>query len=78
MRLGADRSKIVVDIPMYGQSYRLASPNRAQLGAPASGPGAAGEYTQQPGMLAYYEICRRIENDNWKLGPGKSKIVHRR
>lgn len=71
VRRGADKSKIIVDIPMYGQSYRLALPGKASLGDPVAGPGTAGEYTQQPGMLAYYEICRRIENDHWKLGPGK-------
>jgi chitinase len=70
--LGADPSKIVADIPMYGQSYRLTSPDQSDLGDPAAGPGSAGEYTRQPGMLAYHEICQRIEKENWKAGPGKS------
>ena len=57
---------------MYGQSYRLTSSNLAGLGDPSAGPGAAGEYTRQPGLLAYYEICDRVENDNWITGPGPS------
>ncbi|KAJ8682783.1 hypothetical protein QAD02_018575 [Eretmocerus hayati] len=69
---GADRSKIVADIPMYGQSYRLTSSEKSGLGDPAAGPGAAGEFTKQPGMLAYYEICDRIEKHGWQLGPGPS------
>ncbi|XP_031787655.1 probable chitinase 10 [Nasonia vitripennis] len=70
--LGADRSKIIADIPIYGQSYRLTSADKNGLGDPVAGPGAAGEYTRQPGMLAYYEICDRIEKENWELGPGPS------
>ncbi|XP_014210222.1 probable chitinase 10 [Copidosoma floridanum] len=72
VKLGADRSKLIVDIPMYGQSYRLTTPSEHGLGAPSAGPGTAGEYTRQPGMLAYHEICDRLENDNWQLGPGPS------
>lgn len=69
--LGADRSKIIADIPIYGQSYRLTSADKYGLGDPVAGPGAAGEYTRQPGMLAYYEICDRLEKENWQLGPGQ-------
>lgn len=71
MKLGADRSKLIVDIPMYGQTYRLTNPNEYGLGAPSAGPGTAGEFTRQPGMLSYYEICDRIERENWQIGPGK-------
>lgn len=27
-----------------------------------------GEYTKQPGMLAYYEICKRIKENGWRKG----------
>jgi hypothetical protein len=56
--MGANREKLLVGIPFYGQSYTLASTN-TMVGAPTSGPGNPGEYTQQPGMLAYYEVCDR-------------------
>lgn len=37
-------------------------------GSAASGPGKPGEYTKQPGMLAYYEICKRIKDNGWRKG----------
>ena len=55
--LGADRSKLIMGIPMYGQTFTLKERGNTQVGTDASGPGEPGEYTQQPGMLAYYEIC---------------------
>lgn len=57
--MGADPSKIVVGLPFYGQTYTLSSNSEHGLGDPAKGSGYPGEYTQQPGMLAYYEICNR-------------------
>lgn len=44
-------------IPFYGQSYTLNDAMDNSYGALAEGPGVPGEYTKQPGMLAYYEIC---------------------
>ncbi|XP_029168632.1 probable chitinase 10 [Nylanderia fulva] len=70
--LGAEKSKLLVGIPMYGQSYRLSSASQAHLGDPTTGPGKPGEFTKQPGMLAYYEICDRIKRNGWKQNPGPS------
>lgn len=58
--MGADRDKLLMGVPFYGQSYTLAGTD-TDTGAPASGPGNPGEFTQQPGMLAYYEVCDRSE-----------------
>jgi hypothetical protein len=57
VRLGAPRHKLLVGIPFYGQSFTLRSRTNSEPGAPSIGPGAPGKYTNQPGMLAYYEIC---------------------
>ncbi len=56
---GADKSKLIVGTPMYGQSFHLSNAGDSSYGSEANGPGLPGEYTQQPGMLAYYEICSR-------------------
>ncbi|XP_054011753.1 probable chitinase 10 [Hylaeus anthracinus] len=72
IELGAERSKLQVGIPLYGQAYRLSSDDLTGLGDPATGPGSSGEFTKQPGMLAYYEICDRVKNKAWKNGPGPS------
>lgn len=71
MRLGADRSKLLIGIPLYGQAYRLSDSRKTGLGDPATGPGLPGEFTKQPGMLAYYEICERIKRQDWNVGSGK-------
>nr|CAD7569858.1 unnamed protein product [Timema californicum] len=64
---GAPRKKLLVGIPFYGQSFTLESPQSYNQGAEARGPGAPGELTRQPGMLAYYEICDRLKNQRWSL-----------
>lgn len=55
-RLGADPSKIILGIPLYGQSFTLADVSENGLNAPAKGTGSAGEFTRQAGFLAYYEV----------------------
>lgn len=69
-REGADMKKIIVGVPFYGQSFTLTE-NIMRLvgeGTATRGPGKPGEYTKQPGMLAYYEICDRIKNKGWRKG----------
>lgn len=56
---GAPREKLLVGVPFYGQSFTIPGSSSKSFGITASGPGEAGEFTKQPGMLAYYEICYR-------------------
>ncbi|XP_043819844.1 chitinase-3-like protein 1 [Dromiciops gliroides] len=53
---GAPASKLVMGIPTFGNSFTLASAD-SEVGAAVLGPGTAGLYTQEPGILAYYEVC---------------------
>lgn len=57
-------------IDFIGQSFTLdkAANRLIGEGEPARGPGKAGEYTKQPGMLAYYEICDYVKNRGWRKG----------
>ncbi|XP_062997927.1 chitinase-3-like protein 1 [Elgaria multicarinata webbii] len=55
-RKGAPAEKIIMGIPTYGQTFTLSS-ILTGLGASASGPGTAAEFTKLPGIMAYYEIC---------------------
>ncbi|XP_418051.3 acidic mammalian chitinase [Gallus gallus] len=59
---GAPAEKLVVGFPAYGNTFRLQNPSNHGLGAPTSGPGPAGPYTQEAGTLAYYEICTLLNS----------------
>nr|XP_022917656.1 probable chitinase 10 isoform X3 [Onthophagus taurus] len=65
VQLGAPREKLLLGIPFYGQSFTLSQQHRNQLHSPSIGPGEPGDCTNQPGMLAFYEICSKIRNDRW-------------
>ena len=57
-------------MPLYGQSFTLASSGNNGLNAPSSGAGQAGQFTRQAGFLAYYEICHSIKTEGWTVaGP---------
>lgn len=53
---GADRKKLVLGMPMYGQSFTLASSQDNGLLQKSYGGGEAGQYTRARGFLAYYEV----------------------
>ena len=55
---GAPKSKLIVGIPFYGQSFSTKG-GATSYGAEPSGPGEAGRWTKQRGMLAFYEICTK-------------------
>ncbi|KAH8400624.1 hypothetical protein KR222_009154, partial [Zaprionus bogoriensis] len=64
---GAPSRKIVMGMPLYGQSFTLENAKNNGLNAKAPGPGQAGEFTKAAGFLAYYEICERVKNQGWQV-----------
>lgn len=64
---GADPKKIILGMPMYGQSFSLAENTRHDLNSPTYGGGEAGEATRARGFLAYYEICENIQKKGWRV-----------
>lgn len=58
MEKGAPARKLVMGMPLYGQSFTLADTKNHGLNARAPGPGQAGESTRAAGFLAYYEVSR--------------------
>lgn len=63
---GADRKKLIMGMPMYGQSFALADNKERGLNSQAYGPGEAGEFTRAGGFLAYYEVS------SWKYSAAGS------
>lgn len=53
---GASATNLVLGIPLYGRTFTLSSLSNTKLGAPISGPGTAGDYTQEEGSLSYLEV----------------------
>lgn len=64
---GAARHKLVMGMPMYGQSFTLRNVQNTGLNSPSGGGGEAGRYTRARGFLAYYEICYKIKSDRWTV-----------
>ena len=63
--LGAAREKLVMGLPLYGQSFTLADTDQTGLDSPSLGRGEPGQFTRAGGFLAYYEICQKIQEDGW-------------
>jgi chitinase len=66
-QLGMPANKIVLGFPAYGKSFTLSDPNQNGLNAPSAGPGQAGDFTREAGMLAYYEIMAKVNDGQMKL-----------
>merc|ERR1719244_605877 len=64
---GADKDKLVMGMPMYGQSFTLADTAENTLNSAALGRGDAGEFTRAGGFLAYYEICEKVQSQGWNV-----------
>lgn len=62
---GAPREKLLLGTPFYGRSFTLAGAG-SRPGARSSGPGAGGKFTEEPGFLAYSEICQLLAEGGWE------------
>ncbi|XP_001604515.2 probable chitinase 10 [Nasonia vitripennis] len=67
VKQGAPKEKLMIGMPTYGRSFTLVDKAKFDIGAPASGGGAAGNFTNEPGFLSYYEVCTFLNEDNTTL-----------
>lgn len=58
IRHGMAADKLVLGVPLFGRSYTLAASTLPAPGAPISGWGDEGQYTQSKGLLAYFEVSK--------------------
>ncbi|XP_071036118.1 probable chitinase 10 isoform X2 [Parasteatoda tepidariorum] len=54
---GASKEKLLIGIPTYGRSFTLKNTSLTDIGAPAIDGGKSGNYTGEPGVLAFFEVC---------------------
>ncbi|KPJ08355.1 putative chitinase 3 [Papilio machaon] len=67
VRQGAPKEKLMIGMPTYGRSFTLINETQFDIGAPASGGGQAGRFTNEAGFMSYYEICDFLREDNTTL-----------
>ncbi|XP_022669699.1 probable chitinase 10 isoform X2 [Varroa jacobsoni] len=56
-RKGVSKEKLVIGFPTYGRTFTLANETLTDVGAPAVSGGSPGNFTQESGFLAFYEVC---------------------
>ncbi|XP_069678391.1 acidic mammalian chitinase-like [Periplaneta americana] len=62
---GAAKSKLNLGMGTYGNTFTLQSASNNGVGAPSTGPGNPGPYTEEAGELAYNEICEQHNAGLW-------------
>jgi chitinase len=67
LKSGCPPEKLILGVPFYGRAFTLADKNQNGLGAPTTGPGTAGPYTREAGMLGYNEICESMKQGGWSV-----------
>lgn len=74
---GAPNHKIILGMPLYGRTVKLANRNNNGLGQSISGPGDKGSYSGEPGVLYYREICQNVNNKQWtKKWDSQAKVPY--
>ncbi|EDW91309.1 chitinase-3-like protein 1 [Drosophila yakuba] len=62
---GAPAEKLILGVPFYGRSFTLANAEDNQPGAPHIGKGIAGNFSREPGVLGYNELCEMMKLEEW-------------
>ncbi|CAG2247907.1 E3.2.1.14 [Mytilus edulis] len=73
---GTPKHKLNIGIATYGRSFVLADPvNDFGIGAPVTGPGPKGTFTQEIGFYSYYEICQLQKDGQGKIYRDEEQMV---
>ena len=52
---GVPKDKLVIGVAAYGRGFQLADKSVTGVGSPVFGPSLPGNYTNEAGLMAYYE-----------------------
>lgn len=64
---GAKREQIILGLATYGMTFTLVDPNNNGVMAPAIRGGGRGlKYTNERGIMAYYEVCEYLTQGGWR------------
>lgn len=69
---GMPREKLVVGIPTYGHSYRLANAANHNLNAPATGIGNLG----LGGFVQYSTVCQFLQQGGYRVFETESRVPY--
>ncbi|XP_041346988.1 chitinase-3-like protein 1 [Gigantopelta aegis] len=58
---GVPKSKIMIGLPFCGKSFTLKDSSHSGLGSAVTGAGKAGQVTKEEGTLAYFEVCKLLQ-----------------
>ena len=58
IKLGFPKRKLLLRVATFGRSFTLSDPASHGVGSFSRSPGLAGEYTNEAGLLSYYEVTR--------------------
>ncbi|KAH0508569.1 DNA repair-scaffolding protein [Microtus ochrogaster] len=76
VRNGAASEKLIDGFATYAQIFSLTDPSNNGIGAPTSSPGPEGPYTQESGILAYYEVCTFLTKGATQIWEGSQEVPY--
>ncbi|XP_041971421.1 chitinase-3-like protein 1 [Aricia agestis] len=64
---GCPPEKLLMGVPFYGHTFKLADASQSSVGAPSAGAGIAGPFTQEAGIIGYNEFCDMLQTQSWDV-----------
>ena len=58
--MGLAKHKLVLSVPLYGQTFTLRNASENGLRDLTAGPGTEAEFTKSPGFMSYYEVMSLV------------------
>uniref|UniRef100_T1J829 GH18 domain-containing protein n=1 Tax=Strigamia maritima TaxID=126957 RepID=T1J829_STRMM len=64
---GATAEKLLLGVTLYSRSYKLKNPQYTNVGDGADGFGNKGPFTQEQGLLAWFELCSKLKREQFTI-----------